>query len=118
MGGLIPTSIEHIPNTDNNVHIQRYGKCRTLIRTAASAYMSEILSYTLLPQDRPKRSVMIPALIMSNENNGSMGFLLVEESGKIQIRVIGDYNGKELELTASNTRGYTNLYAINATWIV
>ena len=118
VGGLIPTSIEYMPNTDNNVYITRYGRCRTLIRTASGGYMSEILSYILLPQDRPKSSIMIPTLIMSNENNGSLGFLFIETSGVIQIRVIGDYNGKELELTASNTRGYTNLYAINATWIV
>ena len=118
VGGLIPTSIEYIPNTDNNVYIKRYGRCRTFLRTASGGYMSEILSYILLPQDRPKSSIMIPALIMSNENNGCLGFLFIETSGKIQIRVIGDYNGKELELTASNTRGYTNLYAINATWIV
>ena len=118
VGGLIPTSIEYMPNTDNNVYITRYGRCRTLIRTASGGYMSEILSYILLPQDRPKSSITIPTLIMSNENNGSLGFLFIETSGVIQIRVIGDYNGKELELTASNTRGYTNLYAINATWIV
>ena len=80
--------------------------------------MSEILSYILNQQDRPKTSVIAPILITSDIGDVYMGYLYITTGGHFAVSVVGEYSGREIQITAENTRGYTNMYAVNCTWFV
>ena len=80
--------------------------------------MSEILSYILNQQDRPKTSVIAPILITSDTGDVYMGYLYITTDGRLAVSVVSEYSREEIQITAENTRGYTNMYAVNCTWIV